>query len=277
MSNPKCAICGAKMLKNEFTKAGKQRFRCLVRGSSSARRNDVASRWLKAFARWLLGKPSRSELDTGARNFRKHTSRFWSLWPILPVCDEIHHAVYMDGIWLARNRAVALIACADGHAIGCHLAKSESPKDWGCLMQRIAAPDVLVRDGAGGIGKAMRAHWPSTKMQRRTFHAFRQVKRCTTARPKTQAGVDLYAIAKDLMRIKGNTEAAIWMARFQAWCSDYGEFLKERSDTDRCKYKHERLRKARRTLVELCSAGTLFTYLEEGLVANGSVPSRQTR
>lgn len=265
------------MLKNGFTKAGKQRFRCLACGSSSVRRNDVASRWLRAFVRWLLGKPSQSELDTGARNFRKHTSRFWSLWPILPVCDEVHHVVYMDGIWLARNRAVVLIACTDDHVIGCHLAKSENSKDWGCLMRRIAAPDVLVCDGAGGIGKAMRAHWPDTKMQRCTFHAFCQVKRCTTTRPKTQAGVDLYAIAKDLMRIEDNTEAAVWMARFQAWCSDYEEFLKERSDTDGRKYKHERLRKARRALVDLCNAGTLFTYLEEGLVANGSVPSTSNK
>lgn len=76
---------------------------------------------------------------------------------------------------------------------------------WGRLMRRIAPPDVLVCDGACGIGKVMRACWPGIKMQRCTFHVFCSIKRCTTTRPKTQAGIDLYALAKDLMHIETNT------------------------------------------------------------------------
>ena len=277
MTTPKCGICGGKMMKNGFTGAGRQRRRCPSCGSSSTRRNDTASRTLRAFIGWLLGKLAQRDLKMPARTFRAKTSRFWELWPVLPICDEVHHVVYMDGIWLSRGKAVILIACTDEHVIGCHLARSENSKDWGCLMQRIAAPDVLVCDGAGGIGKAMRAYWPRTRMQRCTFHAFCQVKRCTTTKPKTQAGVDLYALARDLMHIKANTDAAVWMARFQAWCTNYEGFLKERSETDRRKYRHERLRKARRALTELCNAGTLFTYLEEDLVAGGRIPSTSNR
>lgn len=275
MPNPRCGVCGSKMLKNGFTKAGRQRWRCLSCGSSSTRRSDTAARWLKAFVSWLSGKSSQAELGIGARSFRRHTSRFWSLWPVLPVCDEVHHVVYMDGLWLVRSRAVILIACTDEHVIGCHLAKSESSKDWACLMQRIAAPDVLVCDGGGGIAKAMRAAWPGTKMQRCTFHAFCQVRRRTTTRPKTQAGVDLYAIAKDLMHVGDNAEAALWMARFQGWCTSYAAFLRERNDKGG--YVHERLRRARRALTELCNAGTLFTYLEEDVAAKGPVPATSNK
>ncbi|WP_165056834.1 MULTISPECIES: IS1249 family transposase [unclassified Adlercreutzia] len=277
MSSPKCGVCGAKMMKNGKTEAGTQRWRCGRCGASSVRKIDSAAKALAMFVRWLLGKLAQCELGIPARTFRDKTARFWSLWPILPACDEVRHFVYMDGIWLVRNKAVVLIACTDAHVIGCHLAKSENAKDWACLMQRIAAPDVLVCDGAGGIGKAMRAVWPETRMQRCTFHVFRQVKRCTTTRPKTQAGVDLYAIAKDLMRVEDNTEAAVWMARFQGWCAEYEGLLRERSETDRRKYRHERLRKARRALVELCNAGTLFTYLDEDVVAEGAVPSTSNR
>lgn len=78
---------------------------------------------------------------------------------MLPICDEVHHIVYMDGLWIGRS-AVLLIACTDDHIIGCHLARSENAKDWGCLMSRIATPDLLVCDGGGGIEKARRAHWP---------------------------------------------------------------------------------------------------------------------
>lgn len=275
MASPRCGVCGAKMMKNGKTKAGTQRWRCGGCGASSVRKADSQAKALAMFVRWLLGKLAQHELSTPARTFRHKTAKFWSLWPVLPACDEVHHVVYMDGLWLVRDRAVVLIACTDDYVIGCHLAKSENSKDWGCLMQRIAAPDVLVCDGGGGIGKAMRALWPKTKMQRCTFHAFCQVRRCTTTRPKTQAGVDLYAIAKDLTRVKSNTEAAAWMARFQSWCTEYEAFLRERNDKGG--YVHERLRKARRGLTDLCNKGTLFTYLEEGIAAGGPVPATSNK
>lgn len=275
MTSLKCSVCGAKMMKNGRTKAGTQRWRCGSCGASSVRKIDNTAKTLDMFIKWLLGKLAQHELGIPARTFRHKTAKLWLLWPILPICDEIHHAIYMDGIWLVRNKAVILIACTDDYVIGCHLARTENSKDWGYLMQRIAPPDVLVCDGGGGIAKAMRAFWPKTKMQRCTFHAFCQVKRCTTTRPKTQAGIDLYAIAKDLLHIKDNTEAALWMARFQMWCADYEVFLKERNDNGG--YIHERLRKARRGLIELCNAGTLFTYLEEDVVAGGAVASTSNK
>ena len=74
-------------------------------------------------------------------------------------------------------------------------------------MARMAPPDVVVTDGGSGFEKARRAVWPETKVQRCTFHAFEQVKRCTTTRPRTQAGVDLYAIAKGLLKV-GTPDAA---------------------------------------------------------------------
>lgn len=225
--------------------------------------------------KWLLGKLSQSEVGPAARTFRRKTAGFWALWPIIPICDEVHHVVYMDGIWL-RRRCVILIACSDGHVIGCHLARLENSRDWACLMSRIAPPDVLVCDGGGGVEKARRAVWPETRMQRRTFHAFRQVERCTTTRPKTQAGVGLHALARELMRISTPNGAAEWMVRFQGWCSDYEGFLRERSE-DGGRFSHERLRKARRALVSLCNAGTLFTYLDEGLNEEGPVPSTSNR
>lgn len=116
------------MLKNGFAKSGKQKWRCLSCGSLETRRNDTASRWLKAFVRWLVGKLSQTELVQDARTFRQHTQNFWNIWPIPPVCDEVHHVVPMDSIWLACNKAVILIACTDNYVIGCHLAKTENSR-----------------------------------------------------------------------------------------------------------------------------------------------------
>lgn len=278
MRNPVCDICGTKMMKNGRTKAGTQRWRCGRCGASLTRKIDNTAKLLKLFVSWLLGRLTHSQLGMSARAFRKKTGRFWKLWPILPVCDEIHHVIYMDGLWLARGKAILLIACTDSYIIGCHLAKTENSKDWGCLMSRIAPPDVLVCDGSGGIEKARRAYWPNTSVQRCLFHVFDQVKRCTTTKPKLQAGVELYGIAKNLMHVADLNGAAAWLAAFANWCTTWEEFLKERTVVDgRSQYKHERLRKARRILEKLCREGTLFTYLDEKLVEKGYIPSTSNK
>ena len=264
------------MKKNGFAKAGTQRWRCKACGGSKVVRNDTTSRRLRSFVSWPPGKLPQSELATNARTFREHTRRFWRIWPILPVCDEVHHVVHVDGVRLSR-KCVILIACTDDRVIGCHLAKTENSKDRACLTSRVAPPDALVRDGGGGIEGARRGVWPNTRVQRCVFHVFCQVRRCTTTtRPKTQAGVDLYALAKELMHVDTLQGSAEWPAAFHRWCIDYEEFLKERAD-DGGRFKHERLRKAGKALVALCNAGTLFTHLDEGLVAGGPVPSTSNR
>ena len=127
------------------------------------RKIDNTAKVLAYFIKWLLGKLSQSELAPNPRTFRDKTQRIWSIWSILPVCNEIHHVVFMDGLWLARGRVAILIACTSDHVIGCHLTRTENSRDWACLMQRVAPPDVLARDGGGRIGKTMHAVWPSTR------------------------------------------------------------------------------------------------------------------
>lgn len=246
-------------------------------GATFTVRADARARLLALFLEWLLSKRTQSEMGVSARTFRRLTSEFWSLWPMAPVCDEVHHVVHVDGIWLKRE-CVVLIACTRDHVIGWHLARSESAAAWTALLARIAPPDVVVTDGGGGFEKARRAAWPSTRVQRCTFHAFEQVKRCTTTRPKTQAGVDLYAIAKGLLEVSDASGAAAWLARYAGWCAEYDVFLKEREVVDgRSRYRHERLRKARRGLDRLCRDGTLFTFADEALLAGGPVPATNNR
>ena len=273
MRSVKCRACGGGMKRNGRTSAGTQRWRCASCGASSVNRRDDTERRLALFLDWLLSKRSQSQMGMPARTFRHLTSEFWSIWPMAPICDEVHHVVHVDGIWLKRT-CVVLIACTADHVIGWHLARSESSAAWGALMARIAPPDVVVCDGSDGFEKARRAAWPRTRVQRCAFHAFEQVKRCTTTRPRTQAGVDLYSIAKGLLRVDGPDAAAVWMASFSRWCTEYDGFLKERALVDgRWRFRHERLRKARRGLERLCTAGTLFTRLDAELAAEGPIPA----
>lgn len=275
MKAMRCPLCGERMKRNGTTSAGTQRWRCKSCGASTTNRYKRSrdAEQLSLFLRWLLSKRTQSQMGMPARTFRAAISGFWRIWPTSPICDEVHHVIHVDGIWLKRRCVVLIALSGDGNVVGWHLARSESSAAWAALMSRIAPPDAVVTDG-GGIEKARRAQWPSTRVQRCTFHAFEQVKRCTTTRPRTQAGVDLYAIAKRLLKVESAEGAAAWLASFAVWCSDYDGFLRERTVVDGvAKYKHEWLRKARRGLERLCREGTLFTYLDDEIAASGAVPA----
>lgn len=49
------------------------------------------------------------------------------------------------------------------------------------------------------------------------FHIFCQIKRYTTSRPKTAAGMELYMLAKDLLYVNTEKEAFEWKNRFNAY------------------------------------------------------------
>lgn len=84
-------------------------------------------------------------------------------------------------------------------------------------MSRIAQPSIVVSDGGTGFKKALRKAWPKAKHQRCIFHIFCQIKRYTTSRPKTAAGIELYMLAKDLLYVNTEKEAFEWKNRFNAY------------------------------------------------------------
>lgn len=262
MDNPICSACGSKMKRNGHTSSGATRWRCKGCGASLTHKIDNTAKRLAEFLSWLLGKDAQSDMSGGGRTFRRRTSEFWQIWPIAPCTGEMCDVVFLDGIWIGRN-AVVLIACTKDHVLAWHLAETECASAWAALMMRMPAPVMAVTDGAPGFAKAARAVWPATCIQRCTFHAFCQVRRCTTSRPKLDAGVELYSLAKRLLKAKDADAAATWLADYATWCSKWERFLREFTMKDGKKqYVHERLRKARRALNKLIQTGELFTFVE---------------
>jgi hypothetical protein len=270
-----CPSCGGATKRYGTTAAGTQRWRCLACGLTFVVRVDNAARRLREFLGWLLSKQRQADMPGGGRTFRRRTAEFWRIWPLPPVAGEACRVVFVDGIWLARN-AVVLVARSEEHVLGWYVARSENSAAYKALMARIAPPEVVVTDGGPGFQKARREMWPETRVQRCTFHAFEQVKRHTTTRPRTQAGVDLYALARGLLDVGGSEQAAAWVAAFAGWCSRYEGFLEERStDSEGHDFlAHERLVRARNSLAALVRQQTLFTYTDPGLVERlGPLPA----
>ena len=153
------------------------------------------------------------------------------------------------------------------------MAQAETSRAWEALMAPIPAPDVVVCDGGTGFERARRRAWPRTRVQRCLFHAFCQVRRYTTSRPRLQAGRELYALALELMHLETLRQADWWVERYLQWCGFWADFLEDVSYVDgRRQFTHERLRKARSSLSRLVSRGTLLAYLDPALTAEGPLP-----
>ena len=147
-------------------------------------------------------------------------------------------------------------------------------------MGKIPPPDVVVCDGGTGFEKARKKVWPTTRVQRCTFHAFCQVKTQTTSRPKLQAGVELYGLAKELLAIREVPSALAWLEAYSAWCARWEGFLAERTldeESGRMRWTHERLVTARNSLNGLVSKNLLFTFLDPELTCDGPIPSMNNK
>lgn len=249
--------------------AGSQRWRC---GSSTTPSYDDTAARLGEFPAWLTSKDTQLSMPGRGRTFRRRTAEFWRVWPMPEPTGEACRVLFADGIWLARD-LVVLIAHDGEHVVSWYMAQAESSRAWEALMEPIPAPDVVACDGGTGFERARRRAWPRTRVQRCLSHAFCQVRRCATRRPRLQVGREPCALALELMRLETLRQADWWVERYLQWCEFWVDFLEERSMQDgRLVYTHERLRRARSSLSRLVSRGTLFTYLDPALTAEGPLP-----
>ena len=278
MRKIRCPYCGFPCHKYGKTKAGSQRWHCENCQTVFSCKNRSNLKDFELFQQWLFGKNVQKEMPGEGRTFRRKISRFWEIWPLPPKIEDQHAVVFVDGIYLAR-KACILICCDDRHVLGWYLCRYEHSGAWEALMERIATPRFVVSDGGSGFRKAMKKVWRTARLQRCVFHAFCQVKRYTTTRPKTLAGAELYQIAKDLMNVKSEGQAFVWMSRLEEWNWRHKEFLMEqtRDEHGKLRYTHDRLLKANRSLLRLIQAHTLFTYLDKSILNGIKGPATNNR
>ena len=275
MKSVLCPICGSTCIRYGKNKSGSQRWFCKNCSMIQTPKIDNTTKQLKVFLKWLFSKQTQREMPGEGRSFRRKTSEFWEIWPLPPKVEERRDVLYVDGIYLGR-KACVLICCDEEHVLSWYLCRYEHSGAWKSLMSRIAEPAVVVSDGGTGFAKALKKAWPDTRHQRCLFHVFCQVKRYTTSRPKTAAGLELYLLAKDLLHLESKNDADLWTQRFVDWIVKYKDFLSQmtRDEHGVLRPTHERLIKAENSLIRLLRERTMFTYMDELLKSQiGNVPS----
>jgi hypothetical protein len=227
---------------------------------------DNSAKQLNVFLQWLFSKERQKDMPGEGRTFRRKTAKFWNVWPLPPLVEAKRDVLFVDGIHLGRHACI-LICCDRDHVLGWYLCRYEHSGAWTSLMSRIAEPELVVSDGGTGFAKALKKTWPHAKHQRCVFHAFCQIRRYTTTQPKTPAGIELYALSKELLHIETSEGAAKWVDSFLGWMTRHSLFLSQVTydEFGNSRPKHERLIKAKNSIVRLLKDGTMFTYLDESL------------
>ncbi|MDO5331304.1 MAG: IS1249 family transposase [Bacillota bacterium] len=270
-----CPICNSVCVRNGKNKSGSQRWLCPSCKITFTPKIDNSAKQLQIFLNWLFSKDSQKTMPGEGRTFRRNTSQFWDIWPLPPRVEERRDVLYVDGIYLGR-KACVLICCDKEYVLGWYLCRYEHARAYISLLSRIAEPSIVISDGGTGFKKAMKKIWPHAEIQRCVFHVFCQVKRYTTSRPNTAAGVELYALAKDLLHVESASETSKWVDKFLEWMSKYNKFLSQMTydENGNSRPTHERLIKAQRSIMRLLNEGTLFTYLDDSLVEElGKIPA----
>ena len=278
MKQVNCPICGSKYVKNDKLKSGKQRWLCKACNMVFTPKIDNDAKQLQYFLAWLFSKEVQSNMSGGGRTFRRKISKFWDIWVMSLKIEESKDVLYLDDIYLSRKSCI-LICCDKDYVLGCYVCRYEHSKAWEALMSRIAEPKVVVSDGGMGFRKALKKKWAKAKHQRCVFHVSSQVKRYTTSRPNTLAGLELYALARDLFDVKSIEDSKIWVDRFTGWIVKHKRFLSEVTydENGKSRPKHDRLIKAEKSILRLLNDNTLFMYLDEKLRAEFKIPSTNNR
>lgn len=274
-NHPRCGVCGAKLVKNGTTSAGRTRWRCKACGASTVqRRGDVTRRAeLDRFVGWVLSSAPQRSLGGTGRSFRASTAWCWNIEVIQPITTgEILPTVMLDGTYL--QGWCLLIAFSGQHVLGWQWCDRESKAAWTALLRRLPAPEIVVVDGGRGIAAALAECWPEAKVQRCYFHIFQTVTRHLTMNPRLEPGKQLRALTRALMKIESLDQARAWLVEYHQWETAWDGFLKHRSyasdhkerprgigELQRWWFTHRELRKCRTLFRSLISRAELFGWL----------------
>ncbi|WP_420176105.1 IS1249 family transposase [Luteococcus sp. OSA5] len=274
-NHPRCGVCGAKLVKNGRTTAGRTRWRCKTCGASTTRtRGDITRRAeLGAFQAWLLGPTSQAATGGTGRSFRASTSWCWNIPAPQPVVTgEVDEVLMLDGTYL--QDWCVIIAFNGTHVQGWQWCNQESKAAYQALLTRLPAPDMAVVDGGQGVAAALHECWPDTLVQRCYFHIFQTVTRHLTMNPRLEAGKQLRALTVALMRVTSLDAATEWTRQYLAWEAEWDAFLKHRTYAGKHRerpvgigecvqwwFTHRDLRRCRALFRSLIRREQLFTWL----------------
>jgi hypothetical protein len=257
MNNKKCPFCSSEQCVRKGFQEGHQRWKCKQCGKKfQANRKALPSKeelfCLYAFNKQTLAELGNAfhqkrdtlqkEFDTIAFKEKVHTPR-----PIALCVDTTFFGTFGVVVFRDQKKKENLWwKFVDDERLIYYLEGKLFLQEKGYTILSVTA------DGLPGLPNVFKG----IPFQYCHFHARKTITTYTTRRPKTEAGIALLCIMKNLKRYNHTT----FKEEIRAWFFTHESFLKEKTvhPDGRWSYTHRRLRSALRSMLHMSSY--LFTY-----------------
>lgn len=233
-----CIKCGSKRIKKSgFTKAGTQRYKCLICGYRYVWRNLINKiRQEKIwFKRWIQGDTvSKIAQQSGYSPFKiKQIIRYWLTQnpPLIKYNFSEIKYILLDGTYFNHeNCLIVFMDYQTGQIIGHSYTVRENYQNvfdlaYALYLQGIRPKSITI-DGHKSVIRALLAVWPEVKIQRCIYHIIHQGSMWLRTYPKTQAGKDLKILIKGLGE-KGIDVKQSFDVRYKEVIKKHEEFINE--------------------------------------------------
>lgn len=262
--------CRRKLVKNGFTQAGTQRWKCLVCSKTKIRQKKIKFN-PSLLIKYLLEGQTISWLS---HYYRLHTNtvrlRIDRQLSIKP--PEVNFGLPKGKLWIATDathlKSWGCLYITKANGIKFPIAISFCRRE--CLetalnhLKPLSGLEVAgyTTDGRKGLVMAHKQIFPDSVHQRCLVHIQMRVQTLLTRHPKLQAGKDLLKITAMLNQIKDYYLAEIWLLAFSDWYEMYQLVLKQRTYQTNGKwwYTHKNLRSAWKHVLNACD--NLFVFLD---------------
>ncbi|RTE47637.1 IS1249 family transposase [Actinobaculum sp. 352] len=276
-----CPICCRPCKKKGTTSAGTQRWYCKQCQHSFTASSDQQARnkQFREFLDYVTDTAPKRCLSGSIRTWDRTHAWCWDTRPIWGTTGQVYDQVFIDGTYIGYGYCLLVASTIQG-VIAYQLCNRESTAAYEALLTRIPAPMVVTTDGGTGALAAIRACWPTTRIQRCLVHIQRNIRRVTTTRPKTEPHKALYRLGRDLTTITTPDHAITWQKGLAAFHQLYDDWLAEKTYRDQVPashipsfarhnkkwwYTHKHTRTIVHSLDRYIKDGVLFTFLDPDL------------
>jgi hypothetical protein len=180
---------------------------------------------------------------------------------IIPEDEPVN--IVMDATFFKRGDGY-MVARANSRNLHWFPIETEKVEHYEQCLNTLEAAEFTFKsftiDGRRGVRKLLQKRYPHVPIQHCQYHQLQTIIQKLTQRPKLQASKDLRAIALTISR----TTRKKFTSDLNTWYMQWGEFIKERTESSDLKrkwrWKHEKLRSAYFSLRR--NLPWLFTHLD---------------
>jgi len=262
--------CRRKLVRNGFTLAGTQRWKCSVCEHTRTRQKHAKPNTL-LLIKYLVEGQTVSWLS---HHYHLHPNTIRAkILKELSVPPPTSLIPLPKGkVWIATDathfKSWGCLYITKATGVSCPIAVSFCRRE--CLETALnhlkplsgLSVDGYTTDGRKGLVMAHKQVFPDGAHQRCLVHIQMRVATLLTQHPKLKAGRDLLYISSQLNQVKDYYSAEIWLLAFQDWSEQYQAMLKKRTFQRDGKwwYTHRNLRYAWKHILN--AADNLFIFLD---------------